>query len=136
MGTRSVIGVMNGDVCKAVYCHWDGHMESNGRVLQEHYNKDKATRLIELGDLSSLGSEIGEKHDFNALTDDVCNFYGRDRGELGCEATAINNWDEFLLFYENCGAEFGYIMKDEVWYVVHNMDMTLRNLSQALSTLE
>ncbi len=27
MGTRSFIGVMHGDVCKVVYCHWDGYLE-------------------------------------------------------------------------------------------------------------
>ena len=38
MGTRSRIGVMHGDVVKSVYCHWDGYLEHNGVILQEHYD--------------------------------------------------------------------------------------------------
>ena len=60
MGTRSRIGVMHGDVVKSVYCHWDGYLEHNGQILLEHYDSAKANNLVALGDLSSLGSVIGE----------------------------------------------------------------------------
>ena len=32
MATRSAIGVMHGYKCKAVYCHWDGYLDHNGRI--------------------------------------------------------------------------------------------------------
>ena len=96
MGTRSRIGVMHGDICKSVYCHWDGYLEHNGRILQEYYNSSKANHLVALGDLSSLRPEIGEAHAFSyhdlpsdqieafkAATEDMCTYYGRDRGETG-----------------------------------------------------
>ena len=64
MGTRSRIGVMHGDNCKSVYCHWDGYLEHNGSLLQKHYDSAGANHIVALGDLSSLGSVIGEVHPF------------------------------------------------------------------------
>jgi hypothetical protein len=58
MGTRSRIAVMHGDKCKSVYCHWDGYLEHNGLILQEHYDSAKANHLVALGDLSSLRPNI------------------------------------------------------------------------------
>ena len=118
MGTRSVIGVMHGDVCKSVYCHWDGYLEHNGRILQENYDSTKANHLVALGDLSSLGETIGEKHDFNDYEagKGQCTFYGRDRGETGTEFRVTHNFQDFLERADGCGAEYYYIMKDGVWY--------------------
>ena len=144
MGTRSVIGVMHGDVCKAVYCHWDGYLEHNGRILQEHYDSAKANHLVSLGDISSLRSEIGEKHAFSQfelraeevagfklLTENWTTFYGRDRGEENVSWKTPTNWSQFEDFFNGCGAEYAYIMRDGVWYVKqYNGD--LETLSQAL----
>ena len=49
MGTRSRIGVMHGDKLKSVYCHWDGYLQHNGQLLQNHYDSAKANHLISLG---------------------------------------------------------------------------------------
>lgn len=129
MGTRSRIGVMHGDVVKSVYCHWDGYLEHNGAILQEHYDSSRANNLVALGDLSSLRPELGEKHAFSqfelpkeeveafkALTENWCTFYGRDRGETGTEWKVAHSFDEFFAQCDNCGAEYYYIMKDGVWY--------------------
>ena len=129
MGTRSRIGVMHGDVVKSVYCHWDGYLEHNGKILQEHFDSALANHLVALGDLSSLRPELGEKHAFSqfelpadeveafkALTEDMCTFYGRDRGEKGVEFKVAQTFAEFLGQAEGCGAEYYYIMKDGVWY--------------------
>ena len=127
MGTRSRIAVMHGDVCKSIYCHWDGYLEHNGEILQQYYDSSKANRLIALGDMSSLRPEIGEKHAFSKLdtignevpeyNEDWCTFYGRDRGEKGTEWQVAHTFAEFLEQAEACGAEYYYIMKDGVWYV-------------------
>ncbi len=58
MGTRSRIGVMHGSNCKSVYCHWDGYLEHNGKLLLEHYDSSKANHLVALGDLSSLDKNV------------------------------------------------------------------------------
>ena len=130
MGTRSRIGVMHGDVCKSVYCHWDGYLEHNGVILQEHYDSAKANNLVALGDLSALRPEIGDQHafsqfevddmdreDFIRTTENMCTFYGRDRLEENTEFKADLTFETFFERAEGCGAEWYYIMKDGVWYV-------------------
>ena len=127
MGTRSRIGVMHGDNVKSIYCHWDGYLGYNGRILQEHYDSAKANHLVALGDLSSLRADIGEKHAFSKFdpvtniehrehNEDWCTFYGRDRGEKDTEWQVATTFDEFLGQCYNSGAEYYYIMKDGVWY--------------------
>ena len=136
MGTRSRIGVMHGDKCKSVYCHWDGYLSHNGRILLENYDSPKANHLVALGDLSSLGKVIGEAHpfskfdiekdnpDFDKLTalyelsekEDWTTFYGRDRGESNTEFQVDEDFVSFLERCDNCCAEYYYIMKDGVWY--------------------
>ena len=129
MGTRSRIGVMHGDKVKSVYCHWDGYLAHNGRILAEYYDSAKTNELVALGDLSSLAPSIGEKHAFSqfdlppdeveaykAQTQDWCTFYGRDRGETGTEWKVAQTFDEFMEQCDNSGAEFYYIMRDGVWY--------------------
>jgi len=129
MGTRSRIAVMHGTVCKSVYCHWDGYLEHNGAILQEHYDSSKANELVALGDLSSLRPEIGEKHAFSKLEvpmdgeaydklyGNMTTFYGRDRGETDCTWSVDHTFEEFLDRVKGCTAEFYYVMKDGVWYV-------------------
>jgi hypothetical protein len=120
MGTRSRIGVMHGDVVKSVYCHWDGYLEHNGAILQEHYDSAKANHLVALGDISSLDFEVeipeGVEHSFQVPLKGVTTFYGRDRGETGCEFAVNHSFNDFLERCDACGAEFYYIMKDGVWY--------------------
>ena len=130
MGTRSRIGVMHGDVCKSVYCHWDGYLEHNGVILQEHYDSAKANNLVALGDLSALRPEIGDQHafsqfevddmdreDFIRTTENMCTFYGRDRLEENTEFKADLTFETFFERAKGCGAEWYYIMRDGVWYV-------------------
>jgi hypothetical protein len=129
MGTRSRIGVMHGDKVKSIYCHWDGYLEHNGRILQEHYDSARANQLVALGDLSSLRANIGEKHAFSqfelpkeeveafkTLTENMCTFYGRDRGETGIEFKVAQTFEDFLDQCEHSGAEYYYIMRDGTWY--------------------
>jgi len=153
MGTRSRIGVMHGDVCKSVYCHWDGYLENNGLILQHHYDSAKANQLVALGDLSSLCEEIGEEHPFgyhgsgmtkeeySAKYENMCTFYGRDRKETNTEFKVAHTFNEFLEQVENCGAEYYYIMRDDVWYVgsmynVHGIQtLGLTLLSEAIDAI-
>ena len=143
MGTRSRIGVMHGNNVKSIYCHWDGYMEHNGRILQNHYDSAKANNLVALGDMSSLRPELGEKHAFSKYdpignevrehNEDWCSFYGRDRGEKDTEWKVATTFDEFLEQCDLCGAEYYYIMKDGVWYMGDTYDST--PLSKKLTVL-
>jgi hypothetical protein len=135
MGTRSRIGVMHGDKVKSVYCHWDGYLSHNGRLLQDHYDSAKANNLVAMGDMSSLGRVIGEAHPFSPHTSaedaalyehakdqGYCTFYARDRGETGTEFRVAHTFAEFLEQADGCGAEYYYIIKDGVWYVGDTYD--------------
>jgi hypothetical protein len=129
MGTRSRIAVMHGPIAKSIYCHWDGYLEHNGAILLEHYDSSKANHLVALGDLSSLGTQIGEKHPFSPHFDEgskaaydaakeagYCTFYGRDRGETGVEWKVAHTFDELFEQVENGGGEWYYVMRDGAWY--------------------
>ncbi len=56
MGTRSRIGYELPDhSVVSVYCHWDGYVEHNGKILVEHYqNRDDVMELIDGGSMSTL----------------------------------------------------------------------------------
>jgi len=121
MGTRSRIAVMHGDKCKSVYCHWDGYLDFNGKLLLEHYDSSKANHLVALGDLSSLRPNVeipeGVEHSFESPAGNITVFYGRDRGETGTEFKVDHTFEDFLKRCDDCCAEFYYIMKDGEWFV-------------------
>jgi len=137
MGTRSTIALEFADgTVQQVYCHWDGYLEHNGKILLEHYSDPfKLRDLIDLGGISSLGIEIGEKHAFSALGlpeaereafeakhADSCTFYGRDRGE----DVAKEKFKDIEDYYANVyGEEYDYILSmnwegKAQWYVRFN----------------
>jgi hypothetical protein len=93
MSTRSNIGILNSDnTVSYIYCHFDGYLENNGRILNEHYTTEgKVRKLIALGNLSILSEEIGEKQDFNGNKNKKwCLAYGRDRGESNTESNKVS----------------------------------------------
>lgn len=125
MATRSTIALEFADgTVQQVYCHWDGYLDNNGAILKEHYTDAfKLRELIDLGDLSSLGSVIGDKHSFDIpfkygtpeyeaeaeLRRDICTFYGRDRGETGCEARKFKDFQEYTRECQR--EEYDYILR-------------------------
>lgn len=131
MATRSTIAIHRADdTVKVIYCHWDGYPDNNGRLLIENYNNaDKIEQLLELGNLSSLGPEIGVQHEFDCPFEygtpeasawydtkrNMCTFYGRDRGEKFCEAVTYSNYE---LFLQNAQfEEYNYLFRNGEWYV-------------------
>lgn len=98
MATRSLIGKLNSDgTVTHIYCHWDGYPSHNGFLLQEYWNTPyKVDQLLALGDLSSLGKEIGEQQDFNGSRNrDWCMAYGRDRNQSNTGAKTVSREDFF-----------------------------------------
>jgi len=108
MATRSTIAIeLPSGKIKAVYCHWDGYLSYNGKILQEHYNDaKKVAKLISKGAISSLAPEIGRKHAFNISGKGVCTFYARDRGEDKVIDT-FKNFDAYR--HELDGQEYDYL---------------------------
>jgi len=135
MGTRSRIGIVtarDGDTLTitSIYCHYDGYVVGGvGATLQEHYqDPDKVRALMDLGDISSLGEEIGVPHDFDfyqkALArrpagvtrlgdlpeSKMCHSYGRDRGETGTEAReTTGTLKDYAEFADKSGGEYAYL---------------------------
>lgn len=126
MATRSAIGFLEQDgSVHAVYCHWDGYLEGVGATLVKHYNDTyKVLDLLEQGDISSLGEEIGEKHPFSCFSGDLSSeqheklygrmttFYSRDRGEK-CPAKDFVNARAFRSHYSDC--DYFYLYDGKEW---------------------
>jgi hypothetical protein len=72
MSTHSTISVKCRDgKRRTIYCHFDGYLSHNGRILLEHYSsQDAAEELVALGNLSGLNTSA-----------DTCVAYHRDRGD-------------------------------------------------------
>jgi hypothetical protein len=104
MGTRSRVAVMHGDVCKSVYCHYDGYLDYTGRILLEHYDSTAANALIARGDNSGIKEELDEM-----------SFYA-DRGEEDVSWKVAHSFEEFLEQVNSCWGEYYYVMKDGEWY--------------------
>jgi hypothetical protein len=120
---------MQGNVCKSVYCHYDGYLDHTGRMLLTHWDADKVNKLMELGDNSGIQESVEEM-----------NFY-KDRGETGVEAIQAHSFREFLDQVQSCFGEYYYVMRDGVWYAgcVYETQGLMKGglvpLSQALEAL-
>jgi len=133
MSTHSVIAVAYPDHLEAVYCHWDGYLEHVGKILFSHYDREKAIKLVKLGYISSLDKDIGEKHDFDDSELGSTTFYGRDRGDDGCEKKRVNNIEEL---YSEFDEYFYYIMgTDGKWYFSNGHNFPIL-LSEALVNMK
>ena len=127
MGTRSSIAIKTEDGIKAIYCHWDGYVDHNGKILKEFYNTtDKVNELIALGDLSSLRQEIGDKQNFDAkftdepelpMSENWCMAYGRDRGEKDTEAQTFETIAEWVEAEAERWCEYFYLFDGQDWIV-------------------
>jgi hypothetical protein len=117
MGTRSRIGIENQDgTVTSSYVHWDGYLSHVGHILHTSYTtEEKIRELMALGDLSSLGKEIGHKQSFDQPTDrNWCLAYGRDRGETDTEAQLSDNIEAYLKLAE----EYTYLWSNGEWLVL------------------
>jgi hypothetical protein len=118
MSTRSFIAMETESGYRAVYCHWDGYPSHNGRILHDHYSDPaKLTALLDLGSISSLGTDLGQKHDFNNRGNDPAQttFYGRDRGETGTEAVAYPSLNALLDMVGASWADYLYVYSMGLW---------------------
>lgn len=125
MATHSRIGIYNQDgTITSIYCHFDGYLTHNGRILVDHYKDEGEIRqLMALGDLSCLGPEIGEQHPFDhpfqwgspeyEQTRHGCLAYGRDRGETNVDARVSVN----AMAFEKLSQEYNYIWLMGRWLV-------------------
>ena len=128
MATRSTIAMKTPEgKIRAIYCHWDGYVGYNGKMLiGEYADPAKVKQLIDLGDISSLRKDIGDKHPFDRnhdepeleMYEDWTMAYHRDRGEewarvAPCTFDTIGEWvSEF-----DMGVEYYYLFDGKDWIV-------------------
>jgi hypothetical protein len=99
MATRSRIAVKQQDgTIKSIYCHWDGYPLHNGAILLEHYTREKADMLMEVGDIRVLDAK--SEYDI-----------------FDSEGKHHNDFDSFLEDAFSMGEEYVYVlMEDDQWY--------------------
>jgi len=126
MSTRSRIAIKLEDKILSIYCHFDGYPEGVGNTLKEHYqDPSKIQRLMNLGDLSILRPEIGEKQDFNDYASqnrEWCLAYGRDRGEKDTEANTWYTANALVANVKKSDQEFLYLYDDGWKYLDIHQD--------------
>ena len=108
MATRSTIAMEFADgTVQQIYCHWDGYLEHNGKILFNHYVDPYKTReLIDMGDISSLCNTIEE------TKQGAYHFW---RGEE-LRVAKFNDFQDYLAHHQY--EEYEYILrKDGHWYV-------------------
>jgi hypothetical protein len=138
MATRSTIALEFADgTIGQVYCHWDGYLAHNGKILFENYSNPFILRdLIDLGDVSSLRPTIGTKHPFSVfdlpsdspmskdgkfeeLYGNMTTFYGRDRSEHNVYARYFKDFADFKA--NGQAEEYDYILRNvdgvATWFV-------------------
>lgn len=114
MATRSDIIVHRADgTWKRVYCHWDGYLSNNGKILINHYaTQALADAVVEPGDISSLDIECIKPagHSYDKKAPGCTVYYNRDRGEDGALGTVGQS---LAAVYEiGSGNEYTYVFAD------------------------
>ena len=108
MSTNSTIALEteSGEIHQ-IYCHWDGYLEHNGKILQDHYtDPGKLRDLIGHGDLTFLDTEV-----------ESSTFYARDLDKEfdDVQAQVYENFEDYL---NGRSEEFDYCLRrDGVWRV-------------------
>jgi hypothetical protein len=149
MSTKSSIALEYADgTVESVYCHFDGYIDHNGKLLFQHWRDPfRLQQLIDQGDLSALGQELGQKHyirnPYAWGTDDFvawknrysnwCKFYGRDNQENDCQKKSFR---DILQYLENQQwQDYNYILRliDGVatWFVSIYSERKFVNLVDA-----
>ena len=106
MATRSTIALEYADgTVGQIYCHWDGYLEHNGKILQAHYTDPfKVRALLDGGDTSTLADAVED-----------CEFYTK-RGEELNPQRMYKDFQEYTR--EAQFEEYDYILRrDGKWYV-------------------
>jgi hypothetical protein len=146
MATRSRIAMKVKHGYQSICCHNDGKPLWVGRLLLKHYtSSEKIRQLIDLGNISILGEEIGEQHDMQERWSTPAkewpskpwytwtDAYTRDRGDPPQDHRALHdpNLPELAMSCDDCDAEYVYVWKDGRWYFspVSGRRLTLRPLT-------
>lgn len=116
MSTNAYIGMELSDgKIKYIYSHWDGYVENPGvgHTLKTFYKDiNKVKELINLGNISLLRKNIGEKREnYNLSRENEWTIaYGRDLNSQDIDAKTVKNYESLP------GIQYTYIFKNGEWY--------------------
>ena len=148
MSTRCRIGIENKDgTITSIYCHHDGYPEVVGEILVNHYKtEEKIRKLLELGDMSYLGTEPVEnlrgwetpkagtadwlKAYMELHPENQCVIY-KTRGE-DCPAKTHKDIEEYQRHSRDCWGEYAYLFKNNEWFVLEYDDAKLKSVERVL----
>ena len=148
MSTRARIGIQNKNgTITSIYCHHDGYLEGVGEILVNHYKaEEKSRKLMELGDMSSLGTEPVEnlrgwenpglgttdwmKAYMELHPENQCVIY-KTRGE-DCPAKIHKSIEEYQKYSRDCWGEYAYLFKNNKWFVLEYDDPELKSVKNYL----
>lgn len=106
MSTRCMIGRKVGDQIIAFYCHQDGDQNGVGRILVDYYNgpikRDHLFRATERRPVRNLG-----RQNWDTVFE---NYYNEPTTYENEETCSHEAYDQF-------GAEYFYLFKDEKWFM-------------------
>lgn len=130
MSTRCFIGKQNKDnTITYIYCHHDGYITKGvGETLITHYqNESQITKLLNLGDMSSLGVEPIDNPELWDVTYFMthyemgklhcCTYKGN--GEDGTDAHIIPSLDDYFQVFERSDCDYAYLWVDGTWMYLH-----------------
>jgi hypothetical protein len=122
MATRSTIALEFADgTVGQVYCHWDGYVSNNGRILEGHWKDPfKLRDLIDRGGMSSLKETL-----------EGCEFYKSE----GDKARYFSFYEDYI---ENAPTEeYNYILRcidgEPTWFV-SEYDMAFEKLTDRIES--
>ena len=121
MSTKSRIAIENQDrTLDSIYCYFDGYLRGVGKTLFNHYDREKLEKLLELGDISVLGTSI---------EDTVA--YCRDRGE-DLHFKTFKDVEDLFENGFNSGEEYVYFLPKSGIWKVYTLQNTIKILKDEL----
>jgi hypothetical protein len=110
MGTSSMIAKCNEDgTVTATYCHYDGYLSYNGKLLVEFYNTpEKANAVATAGYISGLKEDLQVSLDESVHTNEA--------------PVQYNSVEDFLSTgREFCSADYLYLFDGDAWFYASTM---------------
>ena len=113
MSTRSNIAIenRNGSIT-SLYCHYDGYLSNNGKILAEHYSDPNKVR------------ELFSGNGFRSLTTDPKDL---DRYEGTNDREEYRNEYCFIDCNDPLFIEYVYLFKNDTWYVAESLGVDTPN---------
>lgn len=143
--SKSTIAILLADeTIESISCYTDGKYQNNGLNLFENFQDlSKVKELISLGNLHYLKKNISAPentfHDFENRHEEVCLFYGRDRGDTDYKCKKFNSLQDFINSKKvksliSTVDDVCYIFNeiDEQWYTLNSYSQEIERLSGVL----